>query len=75
MQLFLSPAKLMNFDKKEETIEGAKPLFSEKTELLIEFCQQLNVGEIAKLLKISQTAVTTRLSRGRKALEEKLKEV
>ncbi|NLC48820.1 MAG: YaaA family protein [Bacteroidales bacterium] len=53
MQLFLSPAKLMNFDKKEETIEGAKPLFSEKTELLIEFCQQLNVGEIAKLLKIN----------------------
>jgi cytoplasmic iron level regulating protein YaaA (DUF328/UPF0246 family) len=53
MQLLLSPAKLMSFDKKEETVEGAKPLFSEKTQLLVEFCQQLSVAEIAKLLKIN----------------------
>lgn len=53
MQLLLSPAKLMSFDKIEESVKGATPLFSEKTELLVEFCQQLSVGEIAKLLKIN----------------------
>lgn len=53
MQLFLSPAKLMNFDKIEESVKGATPLFSDKTELLVEFCQQLSVAEIAKLLKIN----------------------
>ena len=41
MQLLLSPAKLMSFDKIEESVEGAIPLFTKKTELLVEFYQQL----------------------------------
>lgn len=43
----------MSFDKIEESVEGAIPLFTKKTELLVEFCQQLSIGEIAKLLKIN----------------------
>ena len=53
MQLLLSPAKLMNFDKTLETVKGTKPLFLEKTEKLAEFCLGLSVSEIAKLLKIN----------------------
>lgn len=53
MQLLLSPAKLMSFDNIEETVKGAMPLFTEKTMLLVELCQGLSVGEIAKLLKIN----------------------
>lgn len=53
MQLLLSPAKLMNFKDKTESVAGATPLFTDKTNLLIEFCQQLSVEEIAKLLKIN----------------------
>ena len=53
MQLLLSPAKLMSFDKMPETVKGVTPLFSEKTRLLAEFCQELSVSEIAKLLKIN----------------------
>lgn len=53
MQLLLSPAKLINFKDKAETAKGTPPLFSEKTNLLAEFCQQLSVEEIAKLLKIN----------------------
>lgn len=55
MQLLLSPAKLINFKDKAETVEGAPPLFAEKTNLLVELCQQLSVEEIAKLLKINMT--------------------
>lgn len=53
MQLLLSPAKLMNFKDKTESVTGTTPLFTEKTNLLVEFCQQLSVSEIAKLLKIN----------------------
>ena len=53
MQLLLSPAKLMNFKDKTESLAGTTPLFTEKTNLLVEFCQQLSVSEIAKLLKIN----------------------
>ena len=55
MQLLLSPAKLINFKDKAETVEGTPPLFTQKTNLLVEFCQQLSVEEIAKLLKINIT--------------------
>ena len=53
MQLLLSPAKLMNFKDKTESVAGATPLFTDKTNLLVKFCQQLSVEEIAKLLKIN----------------------
>ena len=43
--------------------------------IYLHYYEDYSTAQIAKLLKISQTAVTTRLSRGRKALEEKLKEV
>ena len=53
MQLLLSPAKLINFTDKTESVAGTTPLFIEKTKHLVEFCQQLSVNEIAKLLKIN----------------------
>ncbi len=53
MQLLLSPAKLINFTDKTESVAGTIPLFTEKTNVLVEFCQQLSVNEIAKLLKIN----------------------
>lgn len=53
MQLLLSPAKLINFKDKTELVAGTTPLFTEKTTLLVEFCQQLSVNEIAKVLKIN----------------------
>ena len=53
MQLLLSPAKLINFTDKTESVVGTTPLFTKKTNLLVEFCQQLSVEEIAKLLKIN----------------------
>ena len=53
MQLLLSPAKLINFTDKTESVVGTTPLFTEKTNVLVEFCQQLSVNEIAKLLKIN----------------------
>lgn len=43
--------------------------------IFLHYYEGNSTAQIAKLLKITQTAVTTRLSRGRKALEEKLKEV
>ena len=43
--------------------------------IYLHYYEGYTTAQIAKLLKITQTAVTTRLSRGRKALEEKLKEV
>lgn len=54
MQLLLSPAKLINFKDKTESVTGSTPLFTNKTNLLVEFCQQLSVEEIAKLLKINR---------------------
>lgn len=54
MQLLLSPAKLINFKDKTESIQGTPPLFKEKTNHLVEFCQQLSVEEIASLLKINK---------------------
>lgn len=53
MQLLLSPAKLMSFDKIPETVKGTTPLFAKETKLLGDFCQGLSVSEIAKLLKIN----------------------
>ncbi|HUI33352.1 MAG: YaaA family protein, partial [Dysgonamonadaceae bacterium] len=53
MQLLLSPAKLMNFREMPETIKGTTPLFLQKTNELVDFCQLLSVSDFAKLLKIS----------------------
>lgn len=53
MQLLLSPAKLIDFNDITETVSGTTPLFTEKTNLLAQFCQQLSVNEIAQLLKIN----------------------
>lgn len=53
MQLLLSPAKLINFNERPETIKGSTPLFLNKTDQLIDFCQGLSVTDIAQLLKIS----------------------
>lgn len=39
------------------------------------YCEEYSTKEIAKLLKIKESAVTTRLSRARRILKEELKEV
>ena len=39
------------------------------------YCEEYSTKEIAKLLKIKDSAVTTRLSRARQILKEELKEV
>ena len=39
------------------------------------YCEEYSVKEIAKLLKIKESAVTTRLSRARQILKRELKEV
>ena len=43
--------------------------------LYLHYYECYSTAEIAKLLKISQTAVTTRLARGRQQLQTRLKEV
>lgn len=43
--------------------------------IYLHYYEGYTTAEIAKLLKTSQTAVTTRLSRARSMLQEKLKEV
>lgn len=43
--------------------------------IYLHYYECLSTGEIAKLLKISQSTVTTRLSRGRQLLKDALKEV
>ncbi len=53
MQILLSPAKLIDFKEKPETIKGTLPLFSEQTNTLVDFCQGLSVSDIAHLLKIN----------------------
>lgn len=53
MQLLLSPAKLMNFNDISENVSGTTPLFMEKTEQLLSFCQTMSVSEIAQLLKVN----------------------
>ena len=46
-----------------------------RTALYLFYYEEYSVREIASLLKISETAVTTRLSRARQALKSKLTEV
>ena len=41
----------------------------------LRYYEALSTGEMARLLRISQSAVTTRLSRARKLLKEQLQEV
>ena len=41
----------------------------------LHYYEELSTGEMARLLHISQSAVTTRLSRARKLLKEQLQEV
>lgn len=43
--------------------------------IYLHYYECCTTAEIAKLLKISQTAVTTRLARGRQMLQAKIKEV
>lgn len=43
--------------------------------IYLHYYECCTTAEIAKLLKISQTAVTTRLARGRQQLQAKIKEV
>ena len=46
-----------------------------RTVLYLFYYEDMSVREIAQVLKLSETAVTSRLSRARKALKDKLSEV
>ncbi|MBR1972736.1 MAG: sigma-70 family RNA polymerase sigma factor [Oscillospiraceae bacterium] len=70
----------------EETLPAPAPQYSDTWEkvmslppkyrvlVYLRYYEELTTGEMARLLHISQTAVTTRLSRARQMLKELLKE-
>ncbi len=53
MQIILSPAKLMNFGETDKNIKTTQPQFLDKTEQLVEVCQQLTESEISAAMKIN----------------------
>ncbi len=68
----------VSFDKQEyEDIWAAvmklKPGY--RSVIYLYYCEEYSTKEIAKILKIKDSAVTTRLSRARQILKEELKEV
>lgn len=50
----MSPAKLMDFDTREEQIKTTKPVFSEKTREVLEVCQKLSETDIAEKMKVNR---------------------
>ncbi|HBG41295.1 MAG TPA: hypothetical protein DDW85_07760 [Porphyromonadaceae bacterium] len=53
MQIFLSPAKLMNFDCTADSLQTSDPLFADKTAQLVDVCRTLSPENIAVKMKIS----------------------
>ncbi|MDO5664720.1 MAG: YaaA family protein [Bacteroidia bacterium] len=53
MQIIMSPAKLMDFDTREENIKTTKPIFSEKSEEILEVCKKLSEIDIAEKMKVN----------------------
>lgn len=50
----MSPAKLMDFDTREENIETTRPAFSKKTGEVLEVCKKLSEAEIAEMMKVNR---------------------
>lgn len=55
-----------------QTVMGLKPNY--RVVVYLHYYEGYTTGEIARMLKVSQSVVTTRLNRARKALKEQLKE-
>lgn len=56
-----------------QAVMGLKPKY--RVVIYLHYYEQYTTQEIAQLLRISQSTVTTRLSRARQTLKEQLKEV
>ncbi|MDO5523893.1 MAG: YaaA family protein, partial [Bacteroidia bacterium] len=54
MQIIMSPAKLMDFDTREENIKTTKPVFPEKTGKVLEVCKKLSQTDIAEKMKVNR---------------------
>ena len=67
------PAQCADTDGVLTAVMELQPKY--RVVVFLHYYEGYTTGEIAKLLKCSQTAVTTRLSRARTTLHEKLKEV
>ncbi len=54
MQIIMSPAKLMDFDLREESVKTTKPVFPKKTEKILNVCKKLSETEIAEKMKVNR---------------------
>lgn len=54
MQIIMSPAKLMDFSERDENIKTTQPIFSEKTEEILEVCKKLSETDIAEKMKVNR---------------------
>lgn len=66
------PAEPLHENEVFHTVMALPPKY--RVVVFLHYYEGYSTAEIAKLLKISQTAVTTRLSRARTILQPKLKE-
>ena len=53
IQVVISPAKKLNFDTSVQKTTVSSPQFLEKTKVIINNLKKLDVGEIKKLMKLS----------------------
>lgn len=67
------PAEPLRENEVFHTVMALPPKY--RVVVFLHYYEGYSTAEIAKLLKISRTAVTTRLSRARTILQSKLKEV
>lgn len=53
MQIILSPAKLLDFSKKNVEIKPSAPLFPKMTDELVDVCRNLSESEIAAAMEVN----------------------
>lgn len=66
------PVRSHSHNDVYQTVMGLKPNY--RVVVYLHYYEGYTTGEIARMLKVSQSVVTTRLNRARKALKEQLKE-
>lgn len=54
MQIIMSPAKLLDFDGRNDSVNASVPSFEKKTNQLIEVCEKLSTDEISKIMKVNR---------------------
>lgn len=75
MELAPAPGNIEDRLEKQELLEAIRKLPSEfKKVILLHYYQGYGISEIAEMLNVPEGTVSSRLSRGRKKLEEILKE-